>query len=178
MQTTDKILARFTASRAFPTWAKGAVITVQAQADNECGNAHFSVTAKITTPANGFYWLAGASGGLGERYHGGSEKTPEQCMSILAESLRISPETALKLREACQEAYQCGKDSVATGEDVTEAAQTEQNKAGNAKARQVFAQFVASQRPIWAAEAQAGLALIETLNARQAARKAAKEVSK
>lgn len=41
--------------------------------------------------ANGWYWLAGACGGLGERYHGGSGsdgKSPETCERIFADHIR------------------------------------------------------------------------------------------
>jgi len=44
--------------------------------------------------ANGWYWLAGAAGGRGERYHGGADKTPDQCTEILADHLRISLDDA------------------------------------------------------------------------------------
>ncbi len=220
MKTTDKILARYTSSRAFPTWEKGAVITVQAQAYHIQGNAHphFAVTCDIITPAsrrrndidaggcmheeilrfwpnlkplvdlhlsnadngepmyaleNGFYWMEGALDLPQPSHYGKRDKTPEQCLNILAEHLRISSETALELRVACQEAYDSGKASVATSEEVSERCQVEQQKAGKASAKLVFSQFVDSQRSRWQAEAQAGLALIESLNARQAARKAA-----
>jgi hypothetical protein len=43
--------------------------------------------------ANGWYWLAGALDGLGDRYHGDSDKhqrrTPEECIKILADHLRM-----------------------------------------------------------------------------------------
>jgi hypothetical protein len=41
---------------------------------------------------NGWYWLAGAFGGLGERYHGGNgtpARTPEECYAILAKHMRV-----------------------------------------------------------------------------------------
>lgn len=41
---------------------------------------------------NGFYWLAGYAGGLGERFHGGNSnptKTPEECLAIWAGHVRL-----------------------------------------------------------------------------------------
>jgi hypothetical protein len=42
--------------------------------------------------ANGWYWLAGWKGGLGETYHGGNQQpdyTPEKCLAILADHVRL-----------------------------------------------------------------------------------------
>jgi hypothetical protein len=47
--------------------------------------------------ANGWYWLAGACGGLGEEYHGGSGKfgkSTGECEQILADHLRITANEA------------------------------------------------------------------------------------
>lgn len=48
----ETILAQFKASKAYPTYAKGAIITVTAQAYQLGGNQHphFSVTGDVTTP--------------------------------------------------------------------------------------------------------------------------------
>lgn len=43
--------------------------------------------------ANGWYWLAGYYGGAGERYHGASgssAKTPEECLQVFADHVRLS----------------------------------------------------------------------------------------
>src|ERR1039458_8612508 len=40
----------------------------------------------------GWYWLAGALGGLGDKYHGGNGdpyRTPDECMQTFAKHLRI-----------------------------------------------------------------------------------------
>jgi len=50
--------------------------------------------------ANGWYFLAGAAGGLGEKYHGGPDRTPAQCLEILAKYLRISLDEAHGLVQA------------------------------------------------------------------------------
>lgn len=42
--------------------------------------------------ANGWYWLTGALGGMGERHHGGNskpERSPDECLKIFAEHCRI-----------------------------------------------------------------------------------------
>lgn len=66
--------------------------------------------------ANGWYWLAGALGGAGERFHGGNSKiqhweddgefdgyrepTPDECLRIFAKHLRIPMERADIIRTA------------------------------------------------------------------------------
>lgn len=125
--------------------------------------------APMHASANGFYWLAGAAGGLGEQYHGASgssAKTPEECLSILAEHLRISPETALKLRADAAWAYSRAADTQALPE-ASERAQGERHKAGSAAAKQVVADFCAAQRERWEQEAKDGLALIRALSEAQ-----------
>lgn len=54
--------------------------------------------------ANGWYWLAGAAGGLGEKYHGGSGdfgKNAEECLEILARHLRVTEAEARGIVERC-----------------------------------------------------------------------------
>jgi hypothetical protein len=48
---------------------------------------------------NGWYWYAGAKGGLGERYHGSSDRqhTTEQCAKIFRDYLRLSEVDAAAL---------------------------------------------------------------------------------
>jgi len=57
--------------------------------------------------ANGWYWLAGAIGGAGERYHGGngsgSGKTAAECLQVFADYVRISPEEAQQIATAARE---------------------------------------------------------------------------
>jgi hypothetical protein len=53
--------------------------------------------APMHAESNGWYWLTGALGGLGERFHGGNgesyaRKAPHECAAILAEHLRITSE--------------------------------------------------------------------------------------
>jgi hypothetical protein len=51
--------------------------------------------------ANGWYWLAGALGGMGEKYHGGNGtgKTPDQCLQIFADHCLIGIERAREIAE-------------------------------------------------------------------------------
>jgi hypothetical protein len=51
---------------------------------------------------NGWYWMAGALGGVGERYHGGTStpaKTPDECLRIFADHVRLSLLDAAKVRD-------------------------------------------------------------------------------
>lgn len=177
------ILAQYRSTRAYPSYGKGAVITVDAKAYSLDGQApYFSVTAEVTTPAsrrrddvemggtchpqvlrfwpklapvvalhlsdaltgapmhalaNGWHWAAKAAG-IPARY--GPEQSAEECLHILADHLRISPETALALVEALKT---------------------------SADPKAAFASFVEAQAERWAREAQEGLALLRELTARQ-----------
>lgn len=86
--------------------------------------------------ANGWYWLSGAMGGAGERYHGGTDKAPEQCLRILADHLRVT---------------------------VYEAEAMTRCIPANAQGKGVFAKHVDTLRPRWKTEAEAGLALLHEL---------------
>lgn len=57
--------------------------------------------APVHWEANGWYWLAGACGGLGERYHGGNstpERSTDDCLRIFAEHARITVDDARAIR--------------------------------------------------------------------------------
>ena len=93
--------------------------------------------------ANGWYWLAGALGGLGKKYHGGNSnplRSPDECLTILARHLRITIEDARALAATVDDAF--GGDR-----------------------KQVFHTFIEAQRPRWQREANDGLALIARLAA-------------
>jgi hypothetical protein len=95
--------------------------------------------APMHAEANGWYWLEGAAGGLGGKYHGGSGsygQTTEKCLSILAEHLRIDLEYARSLVSRA-------KAGIVTKEN--------------------FGSIVDSHRPRWKAEAASGLELIASL---------------
>jgi hypothetical protein len=65
--------------------------------------------APLHAVANGWYWLAGALGGLGERYHGGNSKgqhggeyrepTPTECLQVFAQHCRIDITEAERIRD-------------------------------------------------------------------------------
>jgi hypothetical protein len=60
--------------------------------------------------ANGWYWLAGALGGMGERYHGGNSeprKSEGECLAIFARHCRITEDEAMTIRWA---AFAAGPD--------------------------------------------------------------------
>ncbi len=98
--------------------------------------------------ANGWYWLAGALGGLGEQYHGGSgsdARTPEQCAAILADHLRIGPLSAHKL--------------------IREIEHVVISPTPDNAPRKAFAAYVDAQRPRWQTDAEAGRVLIASLAA-------------
>ena len=53
--------------------------------------------------ANGWYWLAGALGGAGERYHGGNAETygrPADPLAVFAQLVRVPIEEAEAIRSA------------------------------------------------------------------------------
>lgn len=82
---------------------------------------------------NGYYWLAGALGGLGEKYHGSNgSHSVEQCLKIFAEYVRITPEQADALIDSF--------------------------KGGQATVRAQFAAWVEQQSPRWKAEADRAIA--------------------
>lgn len=94
--------------------------------------------------ANGFYWLAGnAPHHFGVRYHGGNDRTAEECKQICMEYLRISED---EFAAILNDTLQCWHDL----ESAT-------------SAELVFSIAVDALRPRWKAEAEAGLALIRKL---------------
>ncbi len=61
--------------------------------------------APMHAEVNGWYWIAGAAGGLGERFHAGNASPPadrEACARALAAHLRISREEADSLIESAR----------------------------------------------------------------------------
>jgi hypothetical protein len=117
---------------------------------------------------NGWYFMAGALGGAGERYHGGNSErqhwkgegkkefdgyrfsTPDECLVILADHLRVSVEECAALRVRLL--------------DVAKA-EADVNFVPDWKlVRAEFGAFVDAQRERWAAEAKAGLELIRSLS--------------
>lgn len=102
---------------------------------------------------NGFYWLAGAMGGLHQRYHGGNQdyihrdKDPvENCLRIFAEHVRISIEDAAELREQFREQVEA---NVSFYDRVYE------SKDGPYVKDVLLKPWIEAQLPRWKAEAEA-----------------------
>lgn len=91
--------------------------------------------APMHAESNGWYWMAGALGGSGERHHGGNSgyaksKPEEECLQIFAKHARVTMPVAAALR-----------DSLAAGAPDTR--------------RAVFREWIGAQGERWALEAAA-----------------------
>lgn len=134
--------------------------------------------------SNGWYWMAGALGGMGERYHGGSgesysAKSPIECLAIFASHVRVSVADAVKLANDLAENY---RDKAAKqratrlarlrdeyGQHIQVEDFREYTDVGtwlrasttdDAAAKFELAKWCEAQRDRWAAEAAAGLAYL------------------
>jgi hypothetical protein len=88
--------------------------------------------------ANGWYWLAGVLGGLGEKYHGGSGssgRSADECLQVFADQLRLPILGARTLAE------KFGKLSIPF-------------------AKLHFHDWIEAQKPRWAKEAAAATAML------------------
>ena len=110
--------------------------------------------------ANGWYWLAGALGGMGERHHGGNgksqhwkpdgefdgyrESTPAECLAVFADHCRIPLAEAEAIRDRCLAAIL--PNPWGTREHYVEAS------------RDAWRAVLESMRPRWKAEADACVA--------------------
>jgi hypothetical protein len=124
--------------------------------------------------ANGFYWLAGWAGGLGEQYHGGSgesAKSPDECLQILADHLRMPLDVLfVKMIDIVEQGKANAAEAgyVVSGVYVPGRREPVNNVIWEEKAigkavRRLFHEFIEAQRPRWQAECDAGLALLESL---------------
>jgi hypothetical protein len=97
--------------------------------------------APMHAEANGFYWVAGVLGGLGQQYHGANDgrHTPGDCLRILADHLRVSRDEAEQV---------CAK-----------VARTFASE-GPKRAREVWRGVVDAMGPTWARQAAEGRALL------------------
>lgn len=118
--------------------------------------------APMHAEANGWYWMAGALGGAGERYHGGNAEcqqwnddgtfagyrasTPDECLKIYAKHVRVPIAEAQNFR------------------DVLKAA---------TYPREVFATWIQSEQTAarWASEAKAAFELLQKLSTEATATK-------
>lgn len=96
--------------------------------------------APMHAEANGWYWVCGAVGGLGERFHGGNGsvlKDRAACIGILAGHLRIDERAAEGIVAQCRSIF---------------------IDQGTGRARAAFASYVETQRDRWKREADAVIA--------------------
>lgn len=136
-----------------------------------------SAGAPMHAEANGWYQLAGFYGGAGQRYHAGNGQsqhwkadgtfdgyrasTPEECLQSFAHRVRLPLEEVRAVAESW----------IAPAEVQVEYATVTQYLAWpEVKAR--YAAWIETQRPRWQAEADAACALLDSLIARQAERRA------
>jgi hypothetical protein len=87
--------------------------------------------------ANSYYWLAGALGGLGEKYHGAKScdpKSQEESMTIFADYIRCTPARAKQIAERVMKA-----------------------------AKMEFVNCIEEERPRWKLEAEQAIKTIESL---------------
>lgn len=104
---------------------------------------------------NGWYWLAGALGGAGERYHGGNRETygkDPDCLGIFARHCRITIEEAAAIRDDVL--------AEATRPEDIEWGEWESNtkEPDWKKGRSRWAVLMERMRPRWKAEAEACIA--------------------
>lgn len=100
---------------------------------------------------NGWYWLAGALGGLGEQYHGGSgSKSAAECLQVFADHARITLAEAQAVADKVQEIEAA---------DIAEAGTTPEH-AVSGKGRKWFSAWIEEQKPRWAAEAKQAIAML------------------
>lgn len=115
--------------------------------------------APMHAEGNGFYWLAGIVGGLGERYHGANDgrHNADACARIFADHARVSVADARTLANRCASAFNRARDAASlaaardrcTAEEATRAG----IKAGTFAAKRVAREFCDAQRERWHAEA-------------------------
>lgn len=126
--------------------------------------------APMYAEANGWYWMAGALGGAGERYHGGNSMqnfpitppagklwpttehrnpTPDEALAIFARHARVSMAAAINLRSAIR---------AELGPIQEYEGAPEHRPSDYKRARARFAKWIEEQRPRWKAEADAVIA--------------------
>lgn len=112
--------------------------------------------------SNALYWLAGAAGGLGEKYHGGSgssAKSPEECLSIFAKHLRISAERAAELAESARASYAAALDAWSADMQISaeqggEPCQLQPPRNLNSGVRNMLKALCNELRPEWKRQAE------------------------
>ncbi len=145
-------------AEAAKAWPKIKPIIALHLSDSETGEP-------MHAEANGYYWLAGVVGGLGEQYYG--DKAPADCLRILAKHLRLTEAEAQAIADKVKAAFDAPYvNDEPTLRSSVKYAPTAQDKAKAAStlARNTFHAFIVAQRDRWQSEANAGLELIRSLN--------------
>lgn len=109
---------------------------------------------------NGFFWLAAAAG-IEQKY--GPEQSPETCFKYFCNHVRQGEYYVETLIAEIKEAYQKGKDSIATSDVITPYARAAQRIAGVAFAKKAWSEEMQKLLPQWKRDAEHGLALIESI---------------
>lgn len=108
--------------------------------------------APMHAEANGWYWISGALGGLGERYHGGNREPygqPNDCRQIFAEHIHIDRAAADSIIDRVEHAF---NQACSEGADVPIA---------RGLAREVWCCEINYLRPIWKKQADAAVAILK-----------------
>lgn len=111
--------------------------------------------------ANGWYWLAGYGGGLGERWHGGNRDgstSREDCLSIWCNHVRVPLAFGRLLADAWihQGTERAREDAYVIGDGVIHV-----NKAVGLAVRRIHAGWIADQHERWQKEADECVRLLD-----------------
>lgn len=109
---------------------------------------------------NGFYWLAKAAG-IKMRYE--PEQDKSKCFAIFMDHCRIDNQEAARICVETLDAYQKGKDKIATSEVVTKKCQEMQHEQGVFEAKNLFRKMVDDMKPYWKQQAQAAIQALGSL---------------
>lgn len=110
--------------------------------------------APMHASENGFYWLAGYAGGLGERFHGGNgsvPKTPDECLSIWAERMRLPIDEA---RNIADRLISAGRDRARALDHKVDGGAIHVLRSEGFHVRTLHTEWIETQRPRWKREAQ------------------------
>jgi hypothetical protein len=102
--------------------------------------------------ANGWYQLAGAMGGMGQRYHAGNSepiRTETECLQAFARHCRIDMNEAYAIRSAVQRAY-----AAALNPDGDLLTTVEARAVAPTAARAEWGRIMEAMRPRWKREAE------------------------
>lgn len=104
---------------------------------------------------NGFYWLAGYAGGLGERFHGGNgstTKTLGECLAIWAKHVRLPIDEA---RAIAERLIGAGRNRAKALGYKVDGGAIHVNRCEGFHVRTLHAEWIETQRARWKREARA-----------------------